>query len=306
MGKLGAAFLAMMIAANGASAAEGLVYISEIPSGESQVIIDSRSAEACEKASFPGARCLPADDFFGPGGRLAGFANTTWLFGTAGLTGAESIVVIGDRVIDRDFVGGMLYLAGQRRVSVFTERFAGSHAGTPRATTRQAVFQAPARDRLVLFVDRLAAQMETPPPLLDGRSEKEYWGALVRGRRGGHIAGADHLAALSLRAAVARGEALGPIVESPVAYGHDAREGIAYFTLLRAGLGLDARVYPGGWAEWAENPALPSAATSRPVAARAPAKEAAAGGLKSGMAGGLIGVALTLAVIYLLPRRKVG
>jgi hypothetical protein len=38
--------------------------------------------------------------------------------------------------------------------------------------------------------------------------------------------------------------------------------GLAYFTLLRAGFGLDAAVYLGGWREWADDGRLPADAAT--------------------------------------------
>jgi hypothetical protein len=64
-----------------------------------------------------------------------------------------------------------------------------------------------------------------------------------------------------------------------VAHAHDALEGVAYFTLLRAGAGLSARLYPGGWAEWAADGSLPADAATYPDRApqAAAAKPSAAG-----------------------------
>jgi hypothetical protein len=60
-----------------------------------------------------------------------------------------------------------------------------------------------------------------------------------------------------------------------VAYAHDAVEGVSFFTLLRAGAGVSARLYPGGWAEWAADGSLPADAATYPdragsIAAAAP------------------------------------
>ena len=51
---------------------------------------------------------------------------------------------------------------------------------------------------------------------------------------------------------------------------------VAFFTLLRAGAGVPARIYPGGWAEWAADGSLPADAATYPdragsIAAAAPA-----------------------------------
>jgi len=268
----------------GAAAAD-LEYVRD-PAGAlepGQIIVDTRPSEDCEAKSLAGARCLAAVDLLGPHHRLAAFTDIAWLLGTAGLTGMETLLVIGDDATERDFVAGLLYVMGQKRVRILTEpvtRLSADSdlktgAGTARGTTRETVYTAPARDAAVAYADAIGARI-----LLDGRSEDEYWGLRVRGQRGGHLPGADHLAAARLRAALARGERPGPAPDKGVVvvYGHDAYEGYAYLALVRAGLGLDAAVYPGGWAEWAAGPGHAEAETYPDRALKEPSGPAIATG----------------------------
>lgn len=244
-----------------AAAAADLDFISEPVAGA--VVVDARPLERCAAASLAGARCLPAADIVGPHGRLASFRDILWFFGTAGLTGSEHVLVVGDGAEERDFLAGALFLAGQRQVSVLSTP-AGRLSGPPgsaRSLTRTAVYQAPMRDALMVTTGDLAASPSAP--LLDGRSDREYWGEHVRAARGGHIAGADSLPIADARAALASGGGLPPLPAEPIAYGHDARESIAYFTLLRA-MGVSARVYVGGWKAWAADGALPVDALTHP------------------------------------------
>ena len=261
---------------HGAAAAD-FEYVRD-PAGvrePGQTIVDARPTGECETQSLAGARCLPAIDFLGPHHRLAAFTDIAWLLGTAGLTGAETLLVVGDDATERDFVAGLLHVMGQKRVRVLTEPVSRLTAdggnletgpGTARGTTRETVYTAPARDTAVAYADDIGTRIA-----LDGRGEDEYWGLRVRGQRGGHLPGADHLAAARLRAALARGERPGPAPDKSavVVYGHDAYEGFAYLTLARAGLGLDAAVYPGGWAEWAAG-SRPAEALTHPDRAPAP------------------------------------
>jgi hypothetical protein len=100
-----------------------------------------------------------------------------------------------------------------------------------------------------------------------------------------------------------------------VVYGQDPLTGLAYFTLLRAGFGLDVALYPGGWREWAEDGALPADAVTYPRvdAAPEPADASPAGGGSSPMArSAWLQSLLTVAAIataggfgYLLGRRAV-
>ncbi len=241
------------------------------------VVLDTRPGAVCEKRSPVNARCLPAEDFLGPHGRLAGFANIAWVLGSAGLTGAESVLVVGNNPRKRDFVAGLLYLMGQTQVLVLARGLKTDGAsfapGQPRAMSRKAVWQAPARATAMVFKNQLRdlVASQPGPVLLDGRSEKAYWGETVNALRGGHLPGADHLPAARLRAEIRRGEALAPKPENAIVYGGNAVDGIAFMTLVIAGTGTPARVYPGGWTEWAADGSLPADAETYPLPTPAPA-----------------------------------
>ena len=255
-------FLALMCAAAAAGAAEDFAYVRAAEPGA--VVVETRPLAACREKSLAGARCLPAADFLGPHNRLPSARDLLWLLGTAGLSGEETVLVVGQDAIARDFVAGLLYVAGQRSVRVLSEpvgrvleQGAAAEPGRERGMIRETVFTVPMRDGLLLFRDELRASKAT---LLDGRTENEYWGETVRAARGGHLPGAISLPALQLRGAQ------NPVLPegSPVAYAHDAYEGFAYLTLLRAGHGVAARLYAEGWAEWAADGALPADSVSYP------------------------------------------
>ncbi len=86
------------------------------PPGVEVVLLDVRPLAVCQARSVARARCLPASDFLDVQGRLAPWREVVWLMSTAGLTGAEAVIVLGDDAVDRRFVAGLLELAGQRRV----------------------------------------------------------------------------------------------------------------------------------------------------------------------------------------------
>ncbi len=261
-------FLALMCAAAAAGAAEDFAYVRAVPPEASLAVVDARPLAACREKSLAGARCLPAADFLGPHNRLPSARDLLWLLGTAGLSGEETVLVVGQDAVARDFVAGLLHVAGQRSVRVLTEpvgrlleQGAAAGAGRERGMIREAVFVAPMRDDLLLLRDELRA---SKAPLLDGRTQEEYWGETVRAARSGHLPGAVSLPALQLRGAQ------NPVLPegSPVAYAHDALEGFAYLTLLRAGHGVAARLYAEGWAEWAADGALPVDSVSYPERAQ--------------------------------------
>jgi len=246
-----------------------LGYVTTMPGNA--LVLDSRPAALCEKQSLAGARCLSATDFLGPHNRLAGFADIAWVLGSAGLSGAESVLVVGDNPLRRDFVAGLLYIMGQARVSVLSRGLKTLNAprgpGIARATVRRKIWQAPTRGKAIVFKNEMrdALASRPAPVVLDGRPENAYWGKTVDAARGGHLPGADHYPATSLRADVVRGTALGPNARDAIAYARHAVDGIAYMTLIIAGTGVPVRVYPGGWAEWAADGGLPADAQTFPV-----------------------------------------
>lgn len=266
------AALAMLLSALPAQSAEDFAYVRTAEPGA--VVIDTRPLAACREKSLAGARCLPAADFLGPHNRLPAARDLLWLLGTAGLSGEETVLVVGQDAVSRDFVAGLLHVAGQRSVRVLSEpvgrlleQGAAAAPGRERGMIRETVFAAPMRDELLVLRDELRA-LRPQPMLLDGRTEQEYWGETVRAARGGHLPGAVGLPALQLRGAQH------PVLPegSPVAYAHDALEGFAYLTLLRAGHGVAAKLYAEGWAEWAADGSLPADSVSHPERAQ-PAAE---------------------------------
>ena len=145
-----------------AGAASDFAYTQKVGAGETAlVVIDTRPLAECKQAALPGARCLPAADLLGPQRELPGERDLLWLFGALGLSGEEAVLVVGDTASSRDFVGGLLYLAGQRRVSVLDQRISPLLAdgralapGQERGLLRTAVFTQPMRDALWLVHPR--------------------------------------------------------------------------------------------------------------------------------------------------------
>lgn len=291
----------------------GIVAGAEWQPVADEVLIDSRPLADCRQAALPAARCLPAADFIGPHRRLPSERDLLWLLGTAGLDGSEAVLVVGQDATARDFLAGLLHLAGQRRVRILqapvARMLAGRSDAAPgrqRGMVRAAVFAAPMRAGRLVLKHELVREIETASAvLLDGRSELEYWGESVRGARGGHLPGAILLPATALASAGSR-----PALPAnrAIAYAHDAYEGIAYFTRLAAGQGLDVRVYPGGWAEWAADGSLSADAATYPERrAETPAPPAPMAGAFTGV----VALAAAIAVLaafaggWLLSRKRV-
>ncbi len=271
--------LTLPVLARPASAGDDFAYVrslTDVSSRDAAVVVDTRALAECRARSLAGARCLPADDLLGPQRRLPSARDLLWLLGTTGLSGSEAVIVVGQDATARDFVAGLLYLAGQRQVRILVEPVArllgagaAAAAGRERGMVRETVFEAPMRDALWVLRDELRDALRPTgpaPTLLDGRADGEYWGETARVPRTGHLPGAISLPAVQLRAALDAGSERRPVLpQGPVvAYAHDAVEGLAYLALLTAGHGVAARVYPEGWAEWAADGALPADAVGYP------------------------------------------
>jgi len=227
-------------------------------------VLDVRSRARCEQMSLAGARCLPATDFFAPNRRLANFSGLLWLLGTAGLTGDEHVLLVGDTGPGKEFVAGLLYIMGQDRISVLITPYSGlknlkTSPGEGRSNIREVIFQKPMRaDSLVLRWELVKMLSDSRKVVIfDGRSENEYWGKELRTLRGGHIPGAELLPLSLYQSAVTR--------QSPVhigrqtavvAYGHDNYETLIVLARLLAS-GVKTTALLDGWVGWAEAGALP-------------------------------------------------
>ncbi|HUW98289.1 MAG TPA: rhodanese-like domain-containing protein [Acidiferrobacter sp.] len=251
-----------------AGLASHLLAITAIPRSmvAGAVVVDTRPVAVCVHRSFTGSRCLAPREFLGPHGRLVNMRDIRWLLGTAGLSGAETVVVVGDHMTRENFVAGILYLAGQRRVEVAYQSFTPWLAAQPEAATagsahgmlRQPIYTAWPRTRLIVLRGELARLLKAGSRsyLLDGRPLSQYWGRQIRGLRGGHIPGAQPFPMGNLRRALGAGDVQLPPVGSAIAYAQDPYRSIAYFAFLRI-LGLPVHVFPGGWVDWSTHTNLP-------------------------------------------------
>ncbi|AOU97648.1 hypothetical protein BI364_06470 [Acidihalobacter yilgarnensis] len=309
----------LLIAPLTAGATDGLAYTDDLGLLHQTAIVtlDVRPLAVCEHASVPDARCLPASELLGPHGRLPDFRQIMWLFGTLGLSGRETVLVAGDHALRRDFVAGVLYLAGQHRVlilqrslrTVLHDPTIGEARGRPRSLVADPIYEGRVRADLIVWREELARMLSQPnPPLLvDGRGLDAYRGMRIDAYRGGHIPGAQSLPADSLSEHPPTRPSADAL-EGAIAYAADPMRGIAYFAALRAGLGARVRIYPGGWRAWAAHTALPVADetyATRPAIGHttdhpaAPAWRWFLVALLAGLAGG----AIAFTTLYLTTRK---
>lgn len=244
------------------AAETGLRFIDRLPGDDSWRMLDTRPHSQCEKRTIKGGRCLAASDLLGHSGRLPSLRDIVWLLGTLGLKGDETVVVAGQTGAARDFIAGLLYLAGQKQVLVLQPPLSRVMSGTTvpldmgrtRSMSREQHYVARPRDHLIVLrreLQRRLVQQEVLR-LLDVRSQAEYWGEQIRGWRGGHIPGAEFVASLD-------GLSLRPTQAgvSTVIYGHGPFESIAAFARLQGQWSGPVQVLIEGWRAWSADATLP-------------------------------------------------
>ncbi len=217
------------------------------------VVVDTRRRGVCARRSVAGGLCLNPRMLLTSRGQLASWRNVRWLLGALKLTGDETAIVTGDRARREDFVAGMLYIAGQKRVEVVTDpltawlaRHPGAlGTGTTRGVFREAIYTAWPRTRLVVLRQELAARPRAGGGgylLVDGRSRARY-------RKPGHIPGARSVPMVDVRRDRAAVQGLISARRPVVAYGAGPYGSMAYFARLRM-LAVPAHVFTGGWQDW--------------------------------------------------------
>lgn len=162
------------------STTPALRYVDAAQATSDALVIDTRPLSACEKNTIAGAHCLPASDLLGPDGRLPSFADIFWALGTVGLSGHETVLIVGNQPGNRDFVAGLLYLCGQHRVEILTppveavlrEGHWPAGQGQSRGILRTVVYTASMRDKLIVLPAELARALAEHRPVvpIDGRS----------------------------------------------------------------------------------------------------------------------------------------
>lgn len=244
-----------------------LHVVSEPYDTNADIVLDTRPLANCKESSLKGTVCLPIEDFVAPGRRLANWSGILWLLGTAGLSGKEHVLVVGDKPRRRHVLAGLLAIAGQKKISVLEdpvsthlESETNVAVGTQRSTTRTKVFTEPMRSTLLVLRNELTNVIHNNVVLLDGRSEAEYFGTTIRAHRGGHIPGATHSPFAQWYKTKG-----GQIVDThfPISYAHNSIDGLAYFSVLLSA-GQASRLYLEGWVDWASNTELPIDSASYP------------------------------------------
>ena len=196
----------------------------------------------------------------GPRGRLVSWRNIRWLLGTMGLTGTETTVVAGDDATADDFVAGILYVAGQRRVEVAVHPLTAWLARHPHATGsgatrgvfREAIYTAWPRTRLVVLRRELQRFVRGDPDVCVGdggprdcdREARHAWSHGIHIPRPVALPVADRGPLSAVKAVPV------PKTRRVIACGVGSYGSVAYFARLRM-RGVRARVFIGGWCDGA-------------------------------------------------------
>ncbi len=213
---------------------------------KNHIVIDVRANELCEKASLSGARCLPANSFLTRSEELANFSGILWLLGTIGLTGKEHVLVVGDSREDNEFVAGVLYLAGQHRISILLPAISSLKTmnlqpGESRSKTRENVFQSLMRDQALILAGELAQMISEDKPLaiFDIRIKAKR----QETKSEAQIAGSWPLPIDRQKfVAMTRGK-------DAIVYGRKSKDGIAALARLESA-NMQVKALLGGWASW--------------------------------------------------------
>jgi thiosulfate/3-mercaptopyruvate sulfurtransferase len=118
-------------------------------------LLDARTIEQCLDSSVSGALCLPAGTFYSKEYGLASFHHINWVLGTMGLSENDHLLVFADNTVDRDAVAGLLFLAGQRKVSRWDgemmqlQNLLGAGSGQARGATRTHIYAGATRDKFI-------------------------------------------------------------------------------------------------------------------------------------------------------------
>jgi hypothetical protein len=128
---------------------------------DKMVLLDARTIEQCLNSSVSGARCLPAETFYSNKFGLASFHHINWVLGTVGLSENDDLLVFAANTADRDAVAGLLFLAGQLKVSRWAgeieqlQNLLGTAPGQLRGVTRTRIYSGTTRDEFITLAPEI-------------------------------------------------------------------------------------------------------------------------------------------------------
>jgi thiosulfate/3-mercaptopyruvate sulfurtransferase len=165
-------------------------------------ILDTRAQAEYAKAHVPGAVRVDVKSWQALGKKEGGFRDAkSWgeLVGQLGITNDSRVVVYGSNLTDTARIWWTLKYLGVENVAIvnggwsaWTREKLPEEAPIPtiKPTTFEPKFQA---DRLEEIATLKKVQKSDKVKIVDTRSEGEFTGKQVKGKKGGHIPGAVHL-----------------------------------------------------------------------------------------------------------------
>ena len=136
----------------------GSTSLSEL---QQMVLLDARDLKVCQSSSVKGAKCLPANTFHSQKGQLASFGDIRWAFGTANLKEVDNVLVFSDKPRDRELLTGLLFLAGQHKITYWTgevselQLLLGKAAGQSRGILRTHIYSGIMRDNYIALDNKI-------------------------------------------------------------------------------------------------------------------------------------------------------
>ncbi len=149
------ASLTLLTSQLAASTINTLKKVSSAIDLQQVVLLDARDLKTCQTSSVKGAKCLPANTFHSQKNQLASFYDIGWAFGTADLKETDHVLVFADKPQDRNFLAGLLFLAGQHKISTWLGKISdlqkalGKGVGNNRGILRTHIYSGLMRDNYI-------------------------------------------------------------------------------------------------------------------------------------------------------------
>ena len=130
---------------------------------QQMVLLDARDLKACQTFSVKGANCLPAKTFHSKSGQLASFNDIRWALGTASLKETDNVLIFADKNEDRDLLAGLLFLAGQHKITYWNwkmselQNLLGKASGQSRGILRTHIYSGIMRDSYIALPNEIGA-----------------------------------------------------------------------------------------------------------------------------------------------------
>lgn len=145
---------------------------------QQMTLLDARDIKVCQSSSVKGAKCLPANTFYSKNGQLASFSDIRWAFGTANIKETDNVLVFADKPQDRNFLAGLLFLAGQHKITYWKgktselQNLLGKASGQSRGILRTHIYSGIMRDNYIALPNEVENLQKSGWQLLTSSDQK--------------------------------------------------------------------------------------------------------------------------------------